>query len=53
MVTDCQEYGGPVILEVTHGDRELLIPFANAICKQVDVVNKRIEVDLPEGLKEL
>jgi len=52
-VTDCQEYGGPLILEVKAGDRELLIPFANAICKVVDPANKRIEVDLPEGLKEL
>jgi 16S rRNA processing protein RimM len=53
VVTDCQEYGGPLILEVKCGDREMLIPFANAICKRVDVANKRIEVDLPEGLKEL
>ena len=53
VVTDCLEYGGPLILEVQCGERELLIPFATEICKRVDIANKRIDVDLPEGLKEL
>jgi 16S rRNA processing protein RimM len=53
VVADCLEYGGPVILQVERGKRELLIPFATAICKNVDIANKRIDVDLPEGLKDL
>ncbi|MBI3683907.1 MAG: 16S rRNA processing protein RimM [Acidobacteria bacterium] len=52
-VTDWLEYGGPVLLEVKGGGKELLIPFAAAICLEIDVHGKRIVVDLPQGLKEL
>lgn len=31
----------------------LLIPFARAICVEIDIAAKRIAVDLPEGLKDL
>lgn len=41
--------GGPILLEVG----ELLIPFVPAICVKVDIEAKRIDVELPEGLKEL
>jgi 16S rRNA processing protein RimM len=30
-----------------------LIPFARSICVEIDPVTKRIQVDLPEGLKDL
>ncbi|MBV8906968.1 MAG: ribosome maturation factor RimM, partial [Acidobacteriia bacterium] len=30
-----------------------LIPFARSICVSIDPAGKRIEVELPEGLKEL
>jgi 16S rRNA processing protein RimM len=43
------ETGGPVLLEVG----TLMIPFVPAICHTVDVEKKRIDVTLPEGLKEL
>jgi ribosomal 30S subunit maturation factor RimM len=46
-------YGGPVLLQVKCEGRELLIPFASSICQQIDIVQRRIVVDLPEGLKEL
>jgi len=32
---------------------ELLIPFARAICVEIDVAARRIVVDLPAGLKDL
>ena len=49
-----QEYGGPPLLEVrTPEGKELLIPFAKSICKSIDLGEKRIAVDLPEGLQEL
>jgi len=32
---------------------KLLVPFAQAICVEVDTHAKRILVDLPEGLKDL
>ncbi len=55
-VTGWQEYGGPALLEVSPPDSEgepLLIPFARAICTEIDPAGKRIVVELPEGLKEL
>lgn len=52
-VTDCLEYGGPVLLEVRQGDREILVPFVPAICLETSIVEKRITVRLPEGLKDL
>jgi 16S rRNA processing protein RimM len=35
------------------GDPELLIPLAEDICTRIDVSARRIEVILPEGLREL
>jgi 16S rRNA processing protein RimM len=44
--------GTPVLeVETTHG--ELLIPLAEDICKRIDTTARRIEVALPEGLREL
>lgn len=48
-----QEYGGPPLLEVNAGGRELLIPFARSICVAIDIAARKIVVDLPEGLTEL
>ncbi len=55
VVKDLKEYGGPALLEVeVEGAREpLLVPFAKAICVDIDPGNRRIVVDLPEGLKDL
>jgi 16S rRNA processing protein RimM len=52
-VTGWQEYGGPALLEVKSGGREVLVPFVPLICTKVDVAAKRIEIDAPEGLLEL
>ena len=49
-VTDWNDSGGAGLL-VVEGD--LLIPFARAICVDIDPAARRIEVELPEGLKEL
>jgi 16S rRNA processing protein RimM len=43
--------GGTEVL-VIQGEREYLIPFAESICIEVDIENKRIVVDPPEGLLE-
>jgi len=32
---------------------DLWIPFARSICVTIDIAAKRIEVELPEGLKDL
>ncbi len=42
--------GGTEILVVAGEEKEYLIPFAETICTLVDVENKLIKVDAPEGL---
>ena len=44
--------GGTEILVVESDGREYLVPFAESICTDVDIVAKKIRVDLPEGLLE-
>ncbi len=44
---------GTPVLEVETAQGELLIPLAEDICKRIDTVGRRIEVFLPEGLREL
>lgn len=44
--------GTPILVVSTSGG-ELLIPLAEDICKRIDVVGRRIEVVLPEGLRDL
>ena len=54
MVTGVEDYGGPPLLKVKRTDGpEILIPFAKAICREIDVAAKVIRVELPEGLLEL
>lgn len=48
-VTELMRTGGTEIL-VVKGDKEYLIPFAESICVEVDIDNKRIVIDPPEGL---
>ncbi len=49
LVTEFEETGGTPLLHV--GD--LLIPFAKAICTTIDLGNKQIVVNLPDGLLNL
>lgn len=51
-VKELMRTGGTEILVVAGAEKEYLIPFAEAICTEVDVENKLIRVDLPEGLLE-
>ena len=41
--------GGPLLLQVKSEAGEVLIPFVPAICVVVDLENRSISVDLPEG----
>jgi 16S rRNA processing protein RimM len=56
-VSDVQSTGantaGTPILVVDSPSGELLIPLAQDICGKIDVASRRIEVTLPEGLREL
>ena len=44
--------GGTELLVIDGAERELLVPFAESICVDVDVEKKRIVIDPPEGLLE-
>jgi len=52
-ITDVLDLGGPEILKVDRENNETLIPFAQSYLIKIDVNEKRIDVDLPEGLWEL
>jgi 16S rRNA processing protein RimM len=45
--------GGTPVLEIVTPTGELLVPLAQEICTQIDTERRRIEVRLPEGLREL
>jgi 16S rRNA processing protein RimM len=44
---------GTPLLAIDTADGELLVPLADDICKRIDVAARRIEVLLPEGLRDL
>jgi len=52
VVRGVQTTGTPV-LEVDTIDGEVLVPMAEEICTRIDVAARRIEVVLPEGLRDL
>jgi len=51
-VRELMRTGGTELLVVAGETKEYLIPFANVICVEVDIENKLIRVDPPEGLLE-
>ena len=53
IVTDVLDSGGTEILKVDRENEETLIPFAESYLKSIDLDRRRIEVDLPEGLRDL
>jgi len=53
IVTDVLDSGGNRILKVDREKEETLIPFAESYLKSIDLDQRRIEVDLPEGLRDL
>ena len=48
-----EEMAGTPILEVDTSQGELLIPLAEDICTKIDTLARRIDVVLPEGLRDL
>ncbi|MGD0616532.1 MAG: ribosome maturation factor RimM [Bryobacteraceae bacterium] len=50
-VSAWQDSAGPPLLVLA--DSPVLIPFARAICREIDVTGKRILIDAPEGLLDL
>ena len=47
------EAGGPVLLVVRSGDRDVYVPFTEAICVKVDREAREVVIDPPEGLLDL
>jgi 16S rRNA processing protein RimM len=52
-VESVQQTGAAPLLQVRTTEGEMLIPFAEEICRTVDIAGKQIHVRLPEGLREL
>jgi 16S rRNA processing protein RimM len=54
VVRGVEDYGSAPLLELeTEDGREILIPFAREICREIDVAGKVIRAKLPEGLLDL
>jgi 16S rRNA processing protein RimM len=53
VVRDVEFTGGTPLLAVDSPHGEVLIPLAEEICVNVDLAARRIDVVLPEGLREL
>jgi 16S rRNA processing protein RimM len=51
-VKELMRTGGTELLVVQGETKEYLIPFAEAICVEVDIENELIRIDPPEGLLE-
>ncbi len=52
VIREVMRTGGTDILVVAGEEKEYLIPFAEAICTDVDIDKKIVRVDPPEGLLE-
>jgi len=55
VIEDVDREAGPVALLVVAGadDAEILVPFAKAFLRRIDLEAQRVEMALPEGLAEL
>jgi tRNA (guanine37-N1)-methyltransferase len=54
VVTVADEAGSGVLLTVRRADGHTYdVPFASSICTEIDLPNKRMRVDLPEGIEDL
>lgn len=52
-VESFEQYGGPLLLQISVQGKEVLVPFVPEICRTVDVAGRVIQVALPEGLLDL
>jgi len=52
-VEGLEDHGAAPLLQVRTTQGELLIPFAEEICRTIDLEKRQIHVRLPEGLKDL
>jgi 16S rRNA processing protein RimM len=52
-VTEIERTGGVDLLRISEGSREVLVPFARAICKVIDPEARLIVIEPPEDLLDL
>jgi ribosomal 30S subunit maturation factor RimM len=53
-ISDAEKWRGyDSVLEIQTSTGELLVPLAEDLCPRIDVVGRRIDVRLPEGLKDI
>ncbi|HET9179565.1 MAG TPA: ribosome maturation factor RimM [Terriglobia bacterium] len=52
-VTEIERTAGADLLHVAHGSREVLVPFAESICKLIDPGSGLIVIEPPEDLLDL
>jgi len=52
-VRDVLDVAGRPLLQIEQGGREILVPFASALCVEIDIGQRIIRVNLPAGLEEL
>ena len=51
VVSAVEDFGGGPLLDVKLNDgRDVFIPFAKSICKEIDVAAKNIRAEVPQGL---
>jgi 16S rRNA processing protein RimM len=53
VITDVLDNAGVDILKVDRGEEEILIPFAQSYLKQIDLDRRRVDVALPDGLRDI
>ena len=53
LLVDVLPSGGNDIFVVQQGLREILVPALKSVVKLIDLPQKRIEVSLPQGLREV
>ena len=53
LVRDVEFPGGVPVLAIETSEGEVLVPLAAEFCLQIDVKAKRIQVTLPDGLRDL
>ena len=56
VIEDVDRDAGPVALLVVKGaecEEEILVPFAKAYLRRIDLEGRRVEMELPEGLIEV
>jgi len=53
ILVDVMPSGGNDIFVVQQGLREMLIPALKSVVTRIDIPQKRVEVVLPQGLREI